>query len=746
MKRREFIVLTSVGATGATLLSACGHPEEKLVPALVPDEEYVPGIDYWKASTCGMCDAGCGIIVRTREHKANKIEGNPLHPVNRGALCARGQAGLEVLYNPDRIKGPLRRKGERGAGQWEEISWDEAIAHLVNQLRQIKEEKKGTSVAFAFEGMGGVTSVAVQLLKSAIGAPVTWADTHRAIEPIYDIANATYLLSFGARFLETWHSPVMYSLAYGEFRRSTGKPRGRFVQIEPRMSLTGANADEWLPVKPGGEGLIAEGIAHVIEREGLIKDRGSTSLPGQGIPPRAPEETADASGVSAEKVIRIAREFAAAERPLAIAAVPAPLRSSPSVDFLNALTGRRDKPGGFYEPGPNFDPFAELRSRIEGKTIHGADQKNTDFVTWASSLLSSSDQSNETSDPSRVLLIHHSNPVYCTPSIADSIGNMELVVSFSSFLDETTQLADLILPDHSYLERWDIQSVPVLEKRFAVSIAQPVVKPEFNTRQTADVLLAVSRELGLASAASEPFDSAESIVKYAAVGFGDQGFDARKTDQGIDSFKQPSENGVFVKGAPRVSESILAVDALYKETPRLDADVDFPLTLLLYEHPSLSFGEGANLPLLQELPDPMTSMMWGSWVEMHPSTAAELGIADGDLVEVTSTSGTVRLPAVLYRAIRPDVIAIPRGQGHTAYGRCAAGRGADLSVLQPIATNVSKMIESASGSMMTMLLDVVRMLGRGGDATARVKVSKAGASGRLIRFGTDLQEQMEKRR
>src|SRR5262245_10352374 len=117
MRRREFIILTGVGATSAGVFSACGNPENKLIPALIPDEEYVPGVDYWKASTCGMCVAGCAITVRTREHKANKIEGNPLSPINRGALCARGQAGLQVLYNPDRVRRPLKRSGERGSGQ-----------------------------------------------------------------------------------------------------------------------------------------------------------------------------------------------------------------------------------------------------------------------------------------------------------------------------------------------------------------------------------------------------------------------------------------------------------------------------------------------------------------------------------------------------------------------------------------------------------------------------------------------------
>ncbi|MEW6206759.1 MAG: molybdopterin-dependent oxidoreductase, partial [Acidobacteriota bacterium] len=142
MNRRKFIVLTGVGATSAGMLSACRHPEEKLIPALIPDDEYVPGIDYWKASACCLCDAGCGIIVRTREHRANKIEGNPAHPVNRGALCARGQAGLQLLYNPDRIRGPLKRTGERGAGQFEEITWDEAIKTLADKLREIKTQGK----------------------------------------------------------------------------------------------------------------------------------------------------------------------------------------------------------------------------------------------------------------------------------------------------------------------------------------------------------------------------------------------------------------------------------------------------------------------------------------------------------------------------------------------------------------------------------------------------------------------------
>src|SRR5215471_12067222 len=217
MKRREFIILTTAGATGTTLLSACGHPENKLIGALVPDDEYVPGIDYWNASTCSMCDAGCGIVVRTREHNANKIEGNPVHPVNRGALCARGQAGLQLLYNPDRIKGPLKRTGERGSGQFEEISWDEGIKILGGYLRDLKSRGDAGRAVFATGEREGVTGLVAEHLMSAYGSLVlasidregeaptreSYVESYGSDRPIFDIANATYLLSFGARFLET---------------------------------------------------------------------------------------------------------------------------------------------------------------------------------------------------------------------------------------------------------------------------------------------------------------------------------------------------------------------------------------------------------------------------------------------------------------------------------------------------------------------------------------------------------------
>jgi menaquinone reductase, molybdopterin-binding-like subunit len=722
MKRREFIILTGVGATSATVLSACGHPENKLIPALIPDNEYVPGLDYWKASTCAMCEAGCGIVVRTREHKANKIEGNPPHPVNRGALCARGQAGLQLLYNPDRIRGPLKRTGERGSGQFAEIGWDEAIKTLADKLREIGSERlqgRAGSAVFMTGDQGGVTAHVAERfmdaygLRSIVASPALSGPEYPIVP---DIANATYLLSFGARFLETWQSPVMYSLAYGEFRRSSGKARGRFVQVEPRMSLTGANADEWLPAAVGSEWLVALALAQVIAREGLARKSPSPELAGS-LERFAPEKITGRVDVPSDKLIRIAREFAGSERPLALAGT---FRSgSPnSIDFLNLLVDNADRRGGMLMPvGGYFDPFEKLRPRNAGQVSSISQWGFTEFLNRNSL---------------NALMLHRFNPVYAAPAAIDKIKDIPFIASFSSFRDETTELADLVLPDHSYLESWDLNVVRRTTEGVLVSLTQPVVKPEFNTRQTADVLIALGRQLGGAVADAMPFGSSEEVVKQAIADLPKSGgsISAETPD---DFWKTFVERGVWVGNAETTfkypskpaAPSLPAahmLDTHYALAPPQPEADEYPLVLLTYEHAAFGDGSFANLPWLQELPDPMTSVMWGSWVEINPKTAASLGINDGDLLEVRTTGGAVTAPALLYPAIRPDCVAMPYGQGHTAYGRYASNRGANAALLNPLS--------SMTGEAMTI----------------RARVTKVPGEARQIKFGTEMLERIETHR
>jgi anaerobic selenocysteine-containing dehydrogenase len=699
MKRREFIILSSVGATSASLLSACGHPEEKLIPALIPDDEFVPGVDYWKASTCGMCPAGCGIIVRTREHKANKIEGNPLHPVNRGALCARGQAGLEVLYNPDRTKGPMKRIGERGEGKWLEISWEEAIKTLADYVRA--SQASGRSVGFVSGDLPGVTGLAVERLAGVVKLVSVKSDVSvmaaeyesvygRHGVPVFDLANSSYLLSFGARFLETWHSPVMYSLAYGEFRRSANRARGKFVQIEPRMSLTGANADEWVPA--GRMDLVALAIMQVMTREGLAKNASPPQFLFDPLDWYAPEKIADQMGIPPDTVIRIARDFARAERPLAIGSIGSDLRT---INHLNVIVGNLNKPGGVLLSDNGYaDPLATMRSTKDEPIVSSPG-------SWPDTLNSID-----------VLLLHRANPAYIDPRTVDRLKRVPFIASFASVIDETTQLADLILPDNSYLERWDIAAVALGGKRAAVTVTQPIIKPELNTMQTADVLIALAASLG----GAVEFKSAEAIVERAAREL-PKATDPLSVSSSDDNFKTLVERGLWLGELPVIQNRVTKPELPIVRYPlNEDGGGDYPLVLTLFEHFALGFGEQANLPSLQELPDPMTSVMWGSWVEINPKTASSLGIADGHLVEVSTEHGSLRVPAVLYPAIRPDVIAMPFGQGHTGYGRYATNRGGNPAVLNPAL-----------------------------QGPVRARVSKVEGKTNLIRFGTQLQERMEKR-
>ncbi len=708
------------------MLSACGHPENKLIPALIPDNEYVPGLDYWKASACAMCDAGCGIVVRTREHKANKIEGNPLHPVNRGALCARGQAGLQTLYNPDRIRTPLKRAGERGSGQFEAISWDEAIKTLADNLREIKAQGRHGSSAFITTDTRGVTAhIAVQLMRAYGGfatlvpsffheeiSSASFEDYYKHV--VFDIANATYLLSFGEHFLETWRSPVMYSLAYGEFRRATGKARGRFVHVEPRMSLTAANADEWLPAAVNKESILALAIAQVMAREGLSRVPLSPDFV-KALEKFAPEKYAEAIDVPADKIIRIAREFATTERPLAIGGSTLSKRSA--AQLLNWLADNDRKKGGVIRPnrGDYYGPLEKLRMDEEFGKI---------TPSFLSELLSRNDYS--------ALLIHRFNPVHINPHVLDKLNQSTFIASFSSFMDETTEMSDLVLPDHTSFESWDIQSPYPPTEGMVVTLSQPVLKPQLNTKQTTDVLLALSRELGGEVAAALPFASTEDLVKQSAADLSKHP-GSIKAENPEDFWKAFAERGVWVgeTGAPlRTTDADFATMFLSADLPNLMSlaepqrkhDEEYSLNLIIYQQAALGDGSFANLPRLQELPDPMTGVMWGSWVEINPKTAASLGIADGNLVEVATPHGSVRVPAVLYPAIRPDVIAMPFGQGHTAYGRYAKDRGVNAAVLLP----QTKLGVPPPSEM-----------------NFPAKVSKAAGEANLIRFGTDLLEKIE---
>ncbi|MEO5702612.1 MAG: molybdopterin-dependent oxidoreductase, partial [Gammaproteobacteria bacterium] len=272
VNRRDFLKMVGWGATG-TALAACDLPstvtleegKETVVSYLSPEEYNVPGIGVWYASACTQCAAACGIQGRVREGRALKLEGNPESPINRGKLCQMGQAGIQAHYNPDRLTQPMLRKN----GKLTNITWDEAYKLL--------EQKAGPAANIAgdrfawvtgtvsghqavligahLSSLGSTNHYTQEVISSAVGQAVN-RDMLGDAMPRLALDQAKLILSFGADFLGTWISPLHFSTQYAKFRSA---PRGVLVQVEPKMTLTGANADLWIAVRPGTEGVLALG-------------------------------------------------------------------------------------------------------------------------------------------------------------------------------------------------------------------------------------------------------------------------------------------------------------------------------------------------------------------------------------------------------------------------------------------------------------------------------------------------------
>jgi menaquinone reductase, molybdopterin-binding-like subunit len=701
MDRRAFIKLTAISGTSAALAS-CGSPENTLI-RFVPDEDIVPGQAVWKPSVCPSCASGCGLTVRVMDAEADvvrggqagivqilaakKLEGSPMYPVNRGALCARGQATIQVTYHPDRITQPLKRDGDRGSGRYAAISWDDAIKELVSRLDALTTA--GTQKQLAcLSNSRGHRAALLDMFLSRFGAPAAvnyelfGEDVLRRANalsfgrdqlPTYDLANARHVIGFGADFLGTWNSPVANAQGYGHMRQGRSGIRGSFVQVESRMSQTGANADEWVPTRPGTEGVLALGLAHVMIAEKLRLasggGRAGAMIEGWagGLADYSPEQVEKITGVTARRVERLAREFA--ERRPALAIIGgAPLAhtnglfSALAVNALNALAGNIGEPGGIA-----FTPQLDIaRPRAAGFRL--APEGDGAYIGEA-----------------QVLLIDGANPVYHALAVwklGETLARLPFIVSVGSFLDETSILSDLILPDHSFLESF-VEAAPESGSMVAVlGVAAPVMKPLHDTRATPDVLLEVSRQL--AKPLELPWQTFEEMLMATVMKL-----PASSPDS--DAWTEAQEKGGWW-GTPTAAAAAPPApiapspSSLAWTEPEFGGDAQqYPMHLLPYVSSAFLDGSLAHLPWLQELPDPMTSAMWSSWVEINPATALKLGIGDNDIVDVVSTHGSVRLAAVLTPGIAPDIVAIPAGQGHRTFTRYASGRGASpIDVLTPM--------------------------------------------------------------
>lgn len=678
MDRRTFLHLSGLTAA-VTALSGCKSANEKLIPYLIPpDEGVTPGIANYYASSCRSCPAGCGILVRVSEGRAKKIEGNAEHPVNRGKLCARGQAALQELYHPDRVAQPLKRTGARGSGAFTKISWEEALDLLTSKLHLLKQnsvrlalltpELRGTLsllTAGFMQSFGSSNHVSYELLGLDWLREASLKSFGQASLPWYDVAETRYLLSFGADFLESHLSPVQYGSAFGRMRQGRDTVRGHFTYVGGRMSLTAASADRWMPARPGSEGALALGMARIIVEEALY-DKASLTANGLNaeellLPLKKYDlaRVAEETGLTRRAIAEVAREFAATRPALAMAGESLAFQSNGresvrAVHFLNALAGSLNRIGGVYPdngaPDGPVDSFDELLSLV-----------------------------NKMSSGRIEMALVYGDPVHAIPpstGFQEALAKVPFIVSFSPLMDDTSLMADLILPDHAALESWG-DVVPIAGAReSAIGLMQPVVTPQFDTRPFPEVLLTTAHELGGEMKTALPHESYLAMLKAEMK---KRVSPAAGKDFEATWIELLRKGGLFKAGNERGSSYRLARAAVPEPAkPRFAGnEKEFPLHLSVYPSTAFYDGRGASLPWLQQLPDPMTTVVWDSWIEINPSTASELGIKFGDLVEVASPQGSLRLPAVIYPGIRPDMAAIPLGQGHREMGRYAKGRGAN---------------------------------------------------------------------
>ncbi|MCG6989671.1 MAG: molybdopterin-dependent oxidoreductase [Gemmatimonadetes bacterium] len=651
IKRRDFLKVLGVTGAGAALTGCSTKPAERFLPYLTMPEDITPGVATWYTTVCEGCAAQCGMWVKTRSGRAIKVEGNPHHPISGGALCAKGQATLQHLYNPDRYATPMvRENGALRAGTWEEAE---------NLLAERIKSAAG-NVLFVSAHMGpSMTELVNGFVRSVGGRRVQYdalsdAPLREATRiafgvdalPRYDIAGARLLVSFGSDFIETGASPVERARELAKMSAvDEHRSKGRFVYVGPRLSITGLNADEWFPIKPGAEAAVALGMANVIVG-------GNTAAAGPYAPVlRAfdPRSAATAAGVSEDAIRKLADRFMNEGPSLALGpGVAAHHRNATAANLavliLNKVAGNVGRTL-YLDGGPNTPtrPYADMEAAI--RSMAGGKVG--------------------------VVMIHGANPAYTLPAASgfkDAFGAVGFKVSFASAPDETSAMADLIMPDTHFLESWG-DSEP---RAGLMTLRQPVMLPvpHFQAKHTGDVLLSVGKRLEHDLGGTTFYEylrAQHADLHTPAMGEWEYGWqDALK--KGLVQTKVPPRHTDTQLRAPH---SALTFDA-----PPLDGDGD--LTLLVYPSPRFGAGEFANSPWMLELPDPVSKITWHSWLEVNPATAKARGLEDGDFVTVTSPYGSVKVPIWIYPGIREDTVALAMGQGHTNFGRWADGTGGNF--------------------------------------------------------------------
>jgi len=659
-------------------------------------------------SACTLCPGGCGISVKKVGERVVKIEGLKGHPVNDGGLCILGLTGAQLLYGPTRIRTPQKKVN----GRWQKISWEEAITEIAAKLKELRAGGSAHKLACVAGSDRGTVPELFNRFLSVYGSPnffrtpSIWDSYELALYLTqgtrsmagFDIENAGFILSFGSGLIEGWGSPGYMFRAKAMMRKNGG----RMDQLETRLSKTAAKSDHWIAINPGTEGALAFGLAHVIIKEKRYNQNfvngyttGLSARFQQVIDGFPPEIVSKTTGISTGTILALAKDFAGARRPLAICGLgqghlPGSLQTFLAVHTLNALVGNINQPGGVQAvPEPDYIDWPEPEIDAvasEGLQQTRIDGAGSDRYPHARYLLNRLPEVVNASaeSPVEVLFVYDANPAYSLPdteSVKKAFEKIPFVVSFSSYMDETTALADLLLPNHIFLERYEDVPAALGFPKPIIGLTQPAVEPLYDTRHTGDFIIDLAKELGDTIGAAFPWDDYGLCLEET---LGDR-LDTM-VEEGYwvnDEFSGAAWTDAFETASAKFEFSNSDISTLPGYHPvKLEGDESlYPLVLVPFDTMRLTSGYVASPPfLVKALED---TILKGNEVlmEINPETAKPLGLSEGKRASLTTLKGSVMVKAHLTSRIMPGVIAIPRGLGHTTDDRFLAGRGVNYNQL-----------------------------------------------------------------
>jgi anaerobic selenocysteine-containing dehydrogenase len=508
----------------------------------------------------------------------------------------------------------------------------------------------------------------------------------------FDVENSDFILSFGSGIIDGWGSPVRMFRANSALKKNEGS----IVQVEPRLSNTAAKSDSWVPVKPGTETALALGIAQVIIKENLYNSNfvdtytnGFQAFKQLVMNDYSPDRVAEITGLKRSTVVSIARKFAQASSPLAICGkgqgkTPGSMNEFMAVHALNALVGNINKEGGVWtvqEPeyinwsDAEMDDVASMGMQMGRLDGAGSDRypdsryllnRFFDIVNSGKGY------------PIEALLVAGANPCYSMPdkkAVASAFEKIPYVVSFSSYLDETAMMADIILPNHNYLERYEDRPFPAGLQKPGIGLLKPVVDPQFNTKHVGDTFILIAQALGGTIGDALSWDSYEACLeetledKWDSLleeGFWvDEEFSPATWDESFDT-----DSGKFEFASDGYNPVLIEGD-----------EGTYPLTLIPYDSMRLASGYIGNPPFLTKTVEDTVLKGNTGFVEINPKTAGKLGLREGNTAKLTTPKGTVKVKAHLFEGIMPGLVALPRGLGHSAYDKYIAGKGVNFNEL-----------------------------------------------------------------